>query len=182
MKIQVKNKLVFLISFFIFFSFCLKLTAGTIESGSVKNDYYGEPSKLQNSGASQKKILKLIDNAIEYLGTAYIYGEATAKVGLDCSGLVMAAFSAADVKLPRTSRGQKTIGKKINFEDIRPGDLIFFYGRGFDSRRINHVGIYLGKGDFIHASQSEGKVAIDNLEQNRYYGQKVAEIRRIINE
>ncbi|MDA3793036.1 MAG: C40 family peptidase [Elusimicrobia bacterium] len=184
MKIQFKNNIaVFIIVLVILLTCQAAKASGEKLSLKPRQDYNYSLSGVPRGGSvTHKRILKLIDKAIGYLGTSYIYGGATVKIGLDCSGLVMAAFRAADINLPRTSQARKRIGSKVSLEDVRPGDLVFFYGRGFDSRRINHVGIYLGSGDFIHSSQSEGEVAIDNLESNSYYRKKIAEIRRIINE
>ncbi|MEA3506426.1 MAG: NlpC/P60 family protein [Elusimicrobiota bacterium] len=168
------------------------LLAGIIvrysNSGKLYGDTGNQPASDQaaayvknNSQRADLKLSKLLDRAIGYLGISYIYGGATAKIGLDCSGLVMAAFKAADVEMPRTVGPQKKIGREVKFKKICPGDLIFFYGRGFDSGRVNHVGIYLGSGDFIHSSQAAGEVVIDNFENNSYFRNKIAQIRRVIN-
>jgi len=127
------------------------------------------------------KAVKLIDVALEYLGTSYVYGGMSSRIGLDCSGLVKVVFAAVGISVPRNVASQIETGKKIlSRAELKPGDIVFFRGRGLNSGSIEHVGIYLGRGDFIHAEQSSGKVRIDNLQENRYYLSTFACGRRLI--
>lgn len=173
--------LIFLIGFTALF-----INPGALTAHSGGDGHHSHSGTLYESDRdivppANKKILKLLDRAIGYLGISYIYGGTTAKIGMDCSGLVMTAFRAAEIEMPRTVGPQTKTGREVELEDIQPGDLLFFYGRGFDSKKVNHVGIYLGSGDFIHSSQAEGKVVIDNFRSNRYFKERIAQIRRVIN-
>jgi cell wall-associated NlpC family hydrolase len=92
------------------------------------------------------------------LGKPYIWG-GTGSRGFDCSGLVMKAFAAAGVRLPRGSIAQATHGKRISKKDLRPGDLVF-------SHRI-HVQIYIGGGKVIEAARPGTKIRISHLPPDR---------------
>jgi len=81
-----------------------------------------------------------------YLGAPYRYG-GTGEGGFDCSGLVLRVYAGLGVRLPRTARGQYAALPPAR--GLRPGDLVFF---SFSGKRIDHVGIYLGRGRFVHAS------------------------------
>lgn len=91
--------------------------------------------------------------AAKFLGTPYLWG-GTTPYGFDCSGLVQAVFRRFGIILPRDSKDQRKIGKKIDYTDIRPGDLLFFPG---------HVAISTGVDGIIHASLAEGGVRRNSL-------------------
>lgn len=110
-----------------------------------------------------------------YLGVRYRWGGMSRK-GTDCSGLVcMVYFDVAKVKLPHSSRKLRAIARSIPFGQAKTGDLIFFRGGIFGS--VNHVGIYLYKGEFIHASTRKGVIKSNMHEA--YYKQRFAGIGRI---
>lgn len=93
-----------------------------------------------------------------WLGTPYRMG-GTSRRGIDCSGFVQQIYrSAFAIDLPRTAAEQGQIGESVPLSDLQPGDLLFFRIR--ESR--NHVGIYLGGDDFVHASPRRG-VSIASL-------------------
>ncbi|WP_213878447.1 C40 family peptidase [Pseudomonas sp. dw_358] len=110
----------------------------------------------------------VLSRAVKVLGKPYVWGGSSPSRGFDCSGLVKYAFNdvhAAD--LPRTSNAMsKGHGEKIDRKDLKPGDLLFF---NIESRRVNHVAIYLGNNRFIHAPRSGKTVSIDTL--NKPYWQ-----------
>ncbi|MBD5353187.1 MAG: SH3 domain-containing protein [Bacteroides sp.] len=85
--------------------------------------------------------------AEQYLGVPYVWGGLSSK-GMDCSGLVRMAFAAQGRTLPRDAWQQALEGREVPADSLRPGDLIFF-GR----KKITHVAIYAGNGEFIHASE-----------------------------
>lgn len=102
----------------------------------------------------QKKVDSIIATAKQYLGVKYLWGGTTPQTGFDCSGYVSYVFNQNGISLPRVSRDQYTVGTKVAFEDLQPGDLVFFsfVGNGV----VSHDGIYLGNGQFINASSSKG--------------------------
>ena len=92
--------------------------------------------------------------AKNHIGTRYRYGGMSPD-GFDCSGFICYVYEEGiGKKLPRTARAQSTYGDILDKEELIPGDLLFFFF--FNKGRINHSGIYLGEGKFIHASS--GKV------------------------
>ncbi len=130
---------------------------------------------LFSCGASKKakirdrKINKIIQTARSYTGTPYRWG-GTTRAGMDCSGLLCNSFRAVGYELPRTSKAQSEVGKKVKPKDLKPGDLVFF-ATGKKKRKITHVGLVTyskgGKVKFIHSSSSLGVVE-SSLESNYY--------------
>ena len=104
-------------------------------------DASGDASALRNPGEA------LANFALTLQGTRYRYGGAT-REGFDCSGLVFYAHRQFGLTVPRTSSEQAEQAETIKPRKLRPGDLVFFK---IDSRKVNHVGIYIGKHRFVHA-------------------------------
>ncbi len=115
----------------------------------------------------------LMDTARQYLGVRYRYGGVTPK-GFDCSGLTRHLFAKFGSRLPRNSSSQAKVGVAVDRDDLRPGDLVFFATRG--RGRINHVGVYIGDGEMVHASRSKG-VTVDSLDEP-YYARRYVTARR----
>ncbi len=95
---------------------------------------------------------------MEWLGTPYAYAKSDKGDGTDCSGMVLQVYlSICDIKLPRNSAKQAEFCKKIEPDDVKVGDLVFF-ATGKDPDKISHVGIMIDDVSFIHASTSKGVV------------------------
>lgn len=124
------------------------------------NDYESLSEKLKIQVSKSDDIL-LFNRSAEWLGVPYKYGGNTKK-GVDCSGLVVNIFE--DVYGKRLYRNSAQIVenncKKISKNELRTGDLVFF-ATGSSKKRINHVGIYLKDGKFIHSSSSKGVIVSD---------------------
>ena len=155
------NKLITITCFFI----CLFFLSSCSSSKSVE-DSYGYESSIDNKQKKTKSEKRLIKEAKKWLGVKYEYGGST-KDGTDCSGFVMKVFlSVYDIKLPRTSRDQQVFCKRIKKSELKIGDLVFF-ATTKNKKKVSHVGIYIGDGEFIHASSSKG-VVISKLSQGYY--------------
>ena len=112
---------------------------------------------------------QLTRSALHFLGVPYSFGGTTAS-GFDCSGFVQHVFALLGIGLPRTADAQYDVGRPA-VGGPRPGDLVFFDTYG----GVSHVGIYLGRGKFVHASSSHG-VTVSRLSESywaaRYVGAK----------
>lgn len=113
---------------------------------------------LYGQGVSDVRV-DLCQYAKEFLGNPYVWGGTSLTKGADCSGFVMSIFKKYGVSLPRNSRSQANSGTAISVSEAQPGDLIF-YGNG---RSINHVAIYIGGGQVIHASSPKTGIRISNV-------------------
>jgi len=96
-----------------------------------------------------------------FLGIPYRFGGSTLK-GLDCSAFVRKIYEVFNIHLPRTTREQLSIGKRVTKEELEEGDLVFFKTRAPRANNA-HVGIYIGKNEFVHASSRNREVKVDNL-------------------
>jgi len=108
------------------------------------------PVKIsQNDSATVKKLYTQYN---DWRGVKYREG-GMSKKGVDCSGFVQITYKQKlNKQLPRTTELMSAKGKTISVKDLRPGDLVFFK----TGWKVRHVGIYVGKGEFIHASTSRG--------------------------
>ncbi len=116
----------------------------------------------ENIRASARDI---IEESRTWLGTPYCYGGQSRK-GTDCSGMVMKVFEAKGIKLPRDSRSQQAWCLPIDKTSLKPADLVFFASSAGGSR-VSHVGIFIGKSQFIHSSTSKG-VIVSSLDEDYY--------------
>lgn len=94
--------------------------------------------------------------ALSKIGVPYVWG-AVGPRAFDCSGLVMWAFKRVGISLPRTSAAQSRVGAPVAKSDLRPGDLVFFYSP------VSHVGMYIGNGMVVHASEPGQPVKVTSL-------------------
>jgi len=123
--------------------------------------------KTENSStASHTKVEKLITLARSKMGNSY----AVAKAGpnhFDCSGFVYYVFTQNGIKIPRSSRTQSQSGNKLKRDALKRGDILFFDTH--DRKHINHSGIYLGEGKFIHSSSGKAYgVTVSKLDTGFY--------------
>ncbi len=118
-------------------------------------------------------------NAKRFLGYRYVWG-ATGPNKFDCSGFTQKVFKISGINLPRVSREQAKVGKYISFNSLRKGDMVFFDTKHRKTGKVNHVGIYLEDGKFIHASSGGKRVMITNFKQKAFYKNRFLWGRRIV--
>ncbi len=111
---------------------------------------------VYGTGVSDVRV-ELVEYAKQFLGNPYVYGGTSLTKGADCSGFVMSVFQKYGVYLPRTSSAQAGSGTKISSSDLQPGDLVFYAN---SSGTVNHVALYIGNGQVIHASNERTGIKI----------------------
>lgn len=128
--------------------------------------------------ANRENIQKLLDT---YLGKPYVWAE-EGPYAFDCSGLVYNIYGKMGITIPRTASEQAKIGKKVTFKELTYGDLIFFGSTNKRSKRINHVGIYLGNGWFAEASSKKRKVVLTNFTKEPKYMRRIKVCKRYLSQ
>jgi NlpC/P60 family len=109
--------------------------------------------------------------AYSQLGAPYLWGATGEEGYYDCSGLMLRAYLAGGVRLPRTSRQQWTAGARVyNIGDLQPGDLVFYAYNLADPGTIHHVGIYIGAGNMIDAPHRGAVVRITPFLRGDFIG------------
>ena len=145
----------------------LKLTGASVDIASQVET--NEESRGDDTASGWKSGYSsnhpAVRNALTYMGTRYVYGGESRR-GIDCSSLVQHAFASAGVRLPRTAAQQARIGTPIPPEKLQPGDRLYFSASG---RRIDHTGLYMGNGLFVHASGSARRVTVSKLSDRRLW-------------
>jgi len=112
--------------------------------------------------------------AERFIGIPYQWGGNTVADGLDCSGFVRAVYNLCGVSIPRTSREQYKAGSPVTRDDLKDGDLLFF---GASASSINHVGIYVGNGKFVHAPKRGEEIKTAALDES-YFERRFVGARR----
>jgi cell wall-associated NlpC family hydrolase len=146
--------------------------AADAQPGASTASHTHEPA----AGPSAAVAAQVVDVALASIGTPYEWGGTDAN-GFDCSGLIQFAYARLGIQLPRTSAAQMRVGWSVPADRarLRPGDVLgFSNGR---SGKTDHVGLYVGAGEFIHSS-SNG-VRVSSL-GNPYWRESLVEARRIV--
>ncbi len=154
-----------------------RVVLGNGKEGWIYQDYITTQTKeIQNRTAFINQARELAEFAKSYLGFKYAYG-GIGPSGFDCSGYTMYVYGKFGYKLPHSASSQMNFGEGIKRGDLALGDLIFF--KTMRSPSINHVGIYLGDGSFIHAASGAGRIKIDSV-LSHYYSSRYWGARRIL--
>jgi cell wall-associated NlpC family hydrolase len=125
--------------------------------------------------AHPRQLASVLRTAQGLAGSPYRNGGADPS-GFDCSGFVAYVFGLEGFALPRTVTGLFDVGASVRREAIAPGDLVFF---ATSARAPTHVGIALGRGEFIHAPSSRGVVRAERLDA-RYWSRRFVAARRVL--
>lgn len=123
-----------------------------------------------NSLQERKLFVRVV---MGFLGAPYRPGGSSVR-GLDCSAFVQKVYEFFDVELPRSARAQSRVGECMDRHSLEEGDLVFFNTK----RPLDHVGIYVGKNEFIHASARDRTVRVDRLD-SEYYNARFAKAVRL---
>lgn len=136
-------------------------------TGYVSRDYVTTEVKLK-TGNTMKELtygngvsnvrVDLVNYALQFVGNRYVWGGTSLTKGVDCSGFTMKVYQKYGISLPHYSGSQPSYGKKITRSQLQPGDLIFYASSG----RIDHVAIYIGNGQIVHAANSRDGIKISN--------------------
>lgn len=110
--------------------------------------YYGDSSTGQS----------IVDYACQFVGNPYVWGGTSLTNGADCSGFAQSVFANFGIYLPRTAASQSGSGTSVDLSNIQAGDLLFYSGGG----GIDHVSIYMGGGQVVHASNSTDGIIISS--------------------
>ena len=143
------------------------------KTGYVSSDYMvtvkdSVGSRSTAEAASSSAIGdQIVAYAKQFLGVPYVYG-GNGPNCFDCSGFTKYVYAHFGVTLNRTATDQLANGTSVSKSQLQPGDLVFF--RANTTKPVSHVGIYIGNGQFIHASTNTYSVQIDRLDTGYYAG------------
>lgn len=148
-----------------------------IVAAQKKQPAKSKTKPVQVAAAPQQQVSRsnnssLVNNARSLAGVPYAFG-GTNRSGFDCSGYTQYVFKGSGISLPRTATEQFSVGSSVNRAQLQAGDLVFFttYASG-----ASHVGIYIGGGNFVHASNSG--VRTSSLSES-YYASKYLGARHV---
>lgn len=131
--------------------------------------------QAQSAPSTSSRVKTVLQRAFALLGTPYRWGGTSPERGFDCSGLVGYVFRTIGIELPRVSRAMVNEGTAVSDRTaLAEGDLVFFGKRG----HVDHVGIYIGEGKFLHAPRTGRDVTVSSLSTG-YWSQKYLEARRL---
>ena len=131
-------------------------TSSSGSSSSATSGSTGASSATVGAGTGSE----IASYAQNFVGNPYRYGGTSLTNGTDCSGFTMSVYSHFGYSIPRTSSSQSGYGTKVSLDtgSLQPGDLIFYTSGG----RVNHVAMYIGGGQVVHASNPDDGIKISN--------------------
>lgn len=137
------------------------------QKGYISGDYVEVTEKLPTASTVKEleygegytdSRVSLVQFALQFVGNRYVWGGTSLTNGIDCSGFTMQVYARYGVGLPHHAASQPAYGNRIRASEAKPGDL-FFYGSGSS---ISHVGIYIGNGQIVHASNARTGIKISS--------------------
>jgi cell wall-associated NlpC family hydrolase len=126
-----------------------------------------EPVARERAAAAHGEGAVIARQARDQIGLPYRYGGSDPRRGFDCSGLVAYVHAQEGIAVPRTAASQFAAARKVDRDELLPGDLVFFRLEP-GSRQVTHVGVYVGQGRFVHAPQSGRDVGEASLDEPYY--------------
>ena len=147
-------------------------------SGDYLSEISGNDTPTVDNNAGSSKAVDIANRAMQYVGYPYVYGAKDPAYGFDCSGLVYYCYGQFGITLQRTANDQMhNNGVAVARDSLQVGDLVFFGSGSY----ANHVGIYIGNGNFVHAANPASGVRVSSLNET-YYVNRYLGARRIIAE
>ncbi|MCX5786217.1 MAG: C40 family peptidase [Elusimicrobia bacterium] len=144
---------------------CFRLSAGLL--------FFAAAAQARSIADARNEV---VHETLRYLNVPYLWGGMHPKTGLDCSAFVQLVYRTADLHVPRVARDQFDETLYLKPAGVLPGDLLFFSMKNPGTAKVDHVGIYVGKGFFVHASVTNG-IHIDSI-TNPYYFQRLVSLRK----
>ena len=135
-----------------------EISSAYVSSEFVEVRYaLSEAIKFSPTEESASLRSRIVNYAMKFLGNPYVWGGTSLTRGADCSGFTMSVMKNFGISLPHYSGSQANSGKRIKSSQMKPGDLIFY---GSSRGRINHVAMYIGNGQIIHAASRRSGIKI----------------------
>ena len=106
-------------------------------------------STAKSSTTKSSKGVQIANYAKQFVGNPYVMGGTSLTKGADCSGFTQSVYKHFGINLPRVARDQAKVGKKVSWNELQPGDLVFYSGNG--GKSVTHVAIYIGNSKIVHA-------------------------------
>jgi hypothetical protein len=119
---------------------------------------------MYGQGISDVRV-DLVQYAKQFVGNPYVWGGTSLTNGADCSGFTLSIYKKYGVTLPHHAASQAKMGTSVEFSQLQPGDLVFYAKNG----SVNHVAIYIGNGQVIHASSPKTGIKISSLNYRTPY-------------
>lgn len=135
-------------------------TNKSVSNGSVSS----RSSNVSSSTASANR-QSIVNYALKFVGNPYVWGGTSLTNGTDCSGFTQSVYRNFGISIPRVSRDQANGGRTVSLSNVLPGDLIFYTSGG----SINHVALYIGGGQVVHASNPRTGIKISNYTYRQPY-------------
>ena len=144
-------------------------------SGKYLSDEAGASSSSGSTSSGSGTATDVANCAMTFVGYSYVWGGMSPSTGFDCSGLMYYVLTQYGYSMKRVANDQMTQGTAVSRDNLQVGDLVFF---GYGSY-ANHVGMYIGNGNFVHASTPSTGVRVNSLNET-YYNTRYIGARRII--